>query len=70
MLKVLLLLAVLDQHTGDVLQVWNPVPGFEDMASCQKALQEAYTDMPTNGMTVIRGRCIAANELIGKEDLT
>lgn len=70
MLKVLLLLAVLDKHTGAVLQVWNPLPGFEDMATCQKALEEAYKDVPQDGSVVVRGRCVDAKELIGKEDLT
>lgn len=62
MFKVLLLLALVDR-SGNAVQVWEPVIGFETVAACELALKDAYADEPTNELLAVRGKCVAVEDL-------
>lgn len=63
MLKVLLLLALINRGSDGIVQVWEPISGFETMKECQIALHMAYADKPQDDRNVVRGKCIDVSEL-------
>lgn len=63
MLKVLLLLALINRSSDGIVQVWEPIAGFETIEECQAALHIAYADKPQDDRNVVRGRCIYVSEL-------
>ena len=61
MIKVVLLLLLYNTHSGEVLQHYDPIPGYESMDQCKEVLASVLKESVPYGMSV-RGYCLAPGE--------
>lgn len=62
-IKVVLLLLLVRQDSGEFVSFWDPLMGFETLAKCEEVLAKAKESAEVPPGMYVRGKCYDIAEL-------